>query len=77
MDNKAFNDKLEDLLFDLATEYDHKFGSPELLKASQANIKQLFTDLLVGQGWYYYDPDELGEDAFVPLGKAEIKAALK
>jgi hypothetical protein len=27
---------------------------------------------ILGMGWYYYDPDELGEDAFKSLGDDEM-----
>ena len=74
--DKSFNTQLDDILFDLGSTYDQKFGDPELLKSSKDNLKQLLASHLSEQGWYYYNPEELGEDAFEPLGKAEIKAAL-
>ncbi len=74
--DKPFNIQLNDILFELGSMYDQKFGDPELLKSSTDKLKHLLADHLSEQGWYYYNPEGLGEDAFEPLGRDEIKAAL-
>lgn len=43
-------------------------GHPASIEEDVNDIRQL----ILTQNWYYHDPDELGEDAFKPLGEDEV-----
>lgn len=36
-------------------------------------MKRAIKTLILSKNWYYYDPDELGEDAFKPLTEDELE----
>lgn len=37
-----------------------------------ADFQERIKALILTKEWYYYDPDELGEDAFKLLGRDEV-----
>lgn len=66
--NPSLEDVIRDIREDAYEDGTHGAGHP----FSVEKDKQAIKDVILTKQWYYYDPDEVGVDAFKRLGDDEV-----